>query len=369
MRVIVFLLCMIPFTAWPNEPLAANGQSIGLNAMGGRIFMHTPKIYTKAPPFSGGVEFSFQQQTDGRRDWHQRFGFPELGLHVFYAQHGSAQLGHSISLYPTIQFRLLRLPQGYCFLKFGGGLGYANRHWQRLPSEDTLVNIIGSHVNNFTMFQIGARHFFSYRLSAQAGLHFYHLSNAAARSPNFGINTYGGFLGVNYHLQPALQHFTHRRLARMPNPLNIALSGSLAFAEDKTPDGPVYPVYTGSLALYKMYRNKSRVFLGSDLIYSSKARSFIRNTNQQVNGRWLSPIQYTAFLGHEFLFGKIGFPLTFGVYLNRPVGGQKIYQKLGMNYHFLHVQKGPVKDGFISLILKTHMIQAQYAELGFGFFL
>lgn len=337
--------------------------------MGGRIFIHTPKIYTDAPPFSGGFELSFQQQTDGRRDWHQRFGFPEVGIHLFYAQHGSSQLGYSISCYPTIQFRIVDLPKGYCFLKFGGGLGYASKHWQRLPSADTMMNIIGSHINNFTMFQLGGRHVFSDRFSAQAGLHFYHLSNAAARSPNYGINTYGAFLGANYHLQPALQHFRHRPLTKFHNPLNLVVSGSVAFAEDKTPDGPLYPVLTGSLALYQMYRNKSRVFFGSDVIYSTKTRSFIRNTNQQTNGHWLDPLQYTAYVGHQFLFGKIGFPLTFGAYLNRPVGGQKIYQKLGMNYHVLHYRKGPIKDGFLSLILKTHLIQAQYAELGFGIFL
>ncbi len=368
MRCLFLLLTLLPVKLFSQASLS-NGVALGANYMGGKIFLHTPKIHVTEPSYSSGLELSYRKQTTGTKDWHQRFGFPEVGVNVFLSKYGSALLGDAIGVYPSIQFRILSLHKAYWYGKFGGGIGYVSKHWERTPAADSMNNIVGSAVNNFTMFQTGIRFLISNYWTGQVGLHFYHLSNAAARSPNYGINTYGLHVGLNFHPQQVVRQFESRSLTPFKNPLNLCLSSTIAFAEDKTPDGPLYPVFTGTVSAYKMYRNKSRILLGADAIYSYHTRALIHDGYQMKGSKYLSPWQYTAFLGHEFLFGKIGFPLIAGAYLNRPVGGKKIYQKLGMNYHFYSNKEMIVKDAFLSLILKTHLVQAQYAELGFGFFL
>jgi hypothetical protein len=369
MRLLIVLIFLFPVSLLAQTSSLSNGVAWGVNYMGGKILLHTPKIHVAEPAYSSGVELSYRKQTTGTKDWHQRFGFPEAGVNMFFSMNGSSQLGNAIGVYPSIQFRLMTLRKSYGYFKFGGGVGVVSKHWERTPAADSMNNIVGSAVNNFTMFQTGVRFLLSPYWTGQAGLHFYHLSNAAARSPNYGINTYGLHLGVNYHPQQVVRQFEKRSLPHHKNPLNLSLSSSIAFAEDKTPDGPLYPVFTGTVSGYKLYRNKSRIILGADAINNTRTRALIRGGFQKKDGKYLSPWQYTAFLGHEFLFGKIGFPLIAGTYLNRPVGGKKIYQKVGMNYHFYSRKHAIVKDVYLSLILKTHLVQAQYAELGFGFFL
>lgn len=369
MRNLLALLILLPILSEAQVRKSVSGNSVGLNLMTGHILIHTPKIHNEVPLLSNGFELSYKKQTSGTKDWHQRFGFPEIGINGFLALHGNSQLGHAWALYPSIQFRIMNIKDGYWFFKFGGGIAWNSKHWQRLPSEDTLNNILGSAVNNFTMFQSGIRLPIKKELSIQAGIHFYHLSNAAARSPNYGINTLGFNLGVHYHPNGIIQNFEKRKLRHHVNSFNLCIANSIAFAEDKTPDGPMYPVYTGSMSLVQMYKNKNRIILGGDAIYNWRTRANIHNTYQMNGDELISPWQFTAFLGHEFLFGRVGVPLIAGAYLNRPVGGEKIYQKVGMVLHFYHPKGGTFKDAQLSLMLKTHLVQAQYAELGFGFYL
>lgn len=345
------------------------GGAIGLSYMAGNILIHTPKIYVDKPPYSSGLELSYKKQTTGRKEWHQRYGFPEVGMNMFFSMNGSTQLGYAVGIYPSIQFHLLKVHKVVWYWKIGGGMAWASTHWQRVPFVDSLNNIIGSAVNNFTMIQSGVRYPLNKYWSAQAGIHFYHLSNAAARSPNYGINTFGIHVGMNYHPNGMVTHIEKQKLRRHRNSLNLCVLNSIAFAEDKTPDGPLYPVYTGSLSIHKMIRNKSRILLGGDAIYNWRTRATIHNALQMRGPIFLSPWQFTAFAGHEFLFGRVGVPLIAGAYLNRPVGGEKMYQKLGLMYHFYHPHGGTFKDAHLSLMLKTHLVQAQYAELGFGFYL
>jgi len=368
MRIGFLLFLFLPVYVL-SQPLSSDGTALSMSYMAGKIFMHTPKIHLKAPPYSSGVELSYKKQTTGTKDWQQRFGFPEVGVNLFLSMNGSKELGTALGIYPSIQFRLLTFKKAYWYFKLGGGIGLVSKHWERTPAADSMNNVIGSALNNFTMFQSGIRFTLNQHWTTNAGIHFYHLSNAAIRSPNFGINTFGIHVGVNYHPKGVVHVVEKKELIKRKNPLNLSGSVSIAFAEDKTADGPVYPIATGTLFGSKMYCNKSRIMVGMDAIYNTKSRAFIRNTYQMKDGKYLSSWQYTAFLGHEFLFGRIGFPVIAGAYLNRPVGGKKIYQKLGMNLHYFHRNDKIIKDAYISLLLKTHLVQAQYAELGFGFFL
>ncbi|HOZ50517.1 MAG TPA: acyloxyacyl hydrolase [Chitinophagaceae bacterium] len=369
MRILILIFCLLPNYSFAQKKNKSNGVSFGMNYYGGKILIHTNKIHLNPPPYSSAFEISYNKQTLGNKDWHHRFGFPEVALNSIFSMNGSKELGNAIAFYPSIKFRILRLNKIEWYYKFGGGIGLASKHWNRTPYSDSMNNIIGSQVNNFTMFQTGIRYSINPKWTAQAGLHFYHLSNAAARSPNYGINTLGVNVGLNYHPKNEVTHFEKQQLKKRKNPLNFNLASSIAFAEDKTPDGPLYPIFTGTASFIKMYKNKNRIMIGSDAIYNTRFRALIRNTFQTNNNEFISTWQYTAFLGHEFLFGRVGFPLIAGAYLNRPLEGKKIYQKLGMNYHFHHPKEGTFKDVYLSLMLKTHLVQAQYAELGLGFFL
>ena len=341
--------------------------SFGLNYFGGKVFLHTPKIHANVPPYSQAVELSYNKQTNGNSIWQQRFGFPETALNITIASHGERSYGYAIGVYPSILFRLVNLKNSYVYYKIGGGIGYNSKHWKRVPSSDSLNNILGSAINNFTMMQVAYRAKVKEKLSMQIGVDFYHISNAGARKPNFGINTFGAFLGLNYHLNHFQNQFVKVEDKARYNPFNVGVHTMGSFAEDKTVGGPIYYNYGVGLFACKMYKGKSRAGLGIEGTYQSKLYSLFKNKAMNVGRERQASWQYSVYAMHEFVFGKIGFPMYFGYYLNKPNVGYSIYEKLGINYHFIKNEKSKIKDLYFSLVLKTHFATADYAEWGIGF--
>jgi hypothetical protein len=43
-----------------------------------------------------------------------------------------------------------------------------------------------------------------------------------------------------------------------------------------------------------------------------------------------------------------------------------VYEKIGGNFYLLRKEKGPVKELFLSAVLLTHAIVAEFAEFGIG---
>lgn len=366
MRFLCLAFLIIPYVLFAQQT-EEKSISYGASYLGGKVFIHTPKIHVDAQPYTQAIEFSYKKQTTGNKPWQQRFGFPETGLNLSLVNYGSPLIGKAVGFYPSIQFRIISAKNSFWYLKIGGGLGLASKHWKRTPAADSINNIIGSTLNNFTMIQSGIRKKIAPNWSIQGGIHFYHISNAAARQPNYGINTIGAFVGVNYHPRGVVMQFEKKETLKYKNPLNLVAKATLAFAEAKTVNGPLYPYYNITLAASKMYRNKSRAMLGIDATYSAELYTQFKNSYNFRGKEKQHAIRYSAFGAHEFVFGKIGLPLQLGFYLNRPAGGRKMYQKLGMNYHFYHNDNKLVKDAFITTQLMTELVNAQYAEFGLGF--
>ncbi|MEZ5046897.1 MAG: acyloxyacyl hydrolase [Chitinophagaceae bacterium] len=339
------------------------------NYMGGKIFKHSPKIHIAVPPYSQALELSYTMQTLGKKEWHQRYGFPEIGMSVTAANYGSSALGYAIGVYPTIQTRLIKIRSGNLYLKVGAGLGYVSKKWNRLPNEDTLNNIIGSHINNFTMFQLGVKQPINKHWVAHAGFHFFHTSNASAKQPNLGINAYGLFIGASYYPNTYVNVFEKKVWGASKNPLEFYWKNSIAYAEDKVVDGPMYSFFSNAMMLSKKYRNKSKIQVGLEATYSSKLYALFVNNHiypgQERKKAWI----YSAFLSHEFIFGSVGVPLQMGTYIRRELGGIPVYQKLGFNVYMLKKPYGFLKNIYASALLKTHFLQAEYAEFGLGFVL
>ncbi len=366
MKYVCFIFLLLPPVLLFGERDSLKNYSTGINYFGGKILIHTNKIHFNAPPYSQAMEFNFNKQTLGNAPWQQRFGFPETGISICVARHGHEALGTALGLYPTIQFRLFNTKHAFGYFKVGGGVAINTRNWQRTPAEDTIYNILGSTLNNFTMLQAGFRHKLSKHWSLQGGVHFYHVSNAGARKPNFGINTVGAHLGVNYH--PAGFCNAIRKQAESPREksLNAGVQSVVSFAEDKTVDGPIYGNYGFAVYGAKMYRGKNRLVLGAEASYLSKLYALFKTTGQYTGKERQHAWQYSVYAAHEFVFGKIGLPLQLGYYLNKPNGGAPIYQKLGISYHVYHHAKHLLKDIYVITQLKTHYANADFAEFGMG---
>lgn len=367
MKVWYWFFCLLPFCAQAQDSLLPKRPVFGINVMAGKLFLHTPKIFIQAPPLSSSVELTYGFQSNGEKEWQQRFGFPETSISLCLASQGNSKLGWAAGLFPSIRFHVKSFKHAYVFAKLGGGIGIASKHWHRLPYSDTFNNVIGSTVNNFTMFQIGYRQQIQKNWTIDAGIFFHHLSNASARQPNFGFNTYGLLLGTAYHPNGFQSKFKKRDFPPTRQGVHFLTKLIVARSEEKVNDGPIYSTYGLSMAATRLVRQKARLMLGADVAYYTKWYALYKNSGLFDGEERIHAFRYSLFVANEFTFGRVGFPLQLGVYLNRPIQGPKIYQKLGLNYHLYQKSSSRLKDVFLILQLKTHLAQAEYAEMGIGF--
>lgn len=364
MRCIALLILLLSVISGRSQE---NNLNFGVNGLTGKMFKHTDKIHIPTPVYQQALEWSYRKQTQGNKAWQQRLGYPETSLNLLIAYNGSADLGYTFGIYPAIQFRLAGNKRFALWTKLGGGVGYVTKFWKRTPAADSVNNIIGGRINNVSMFQLGLRYHMSSLWSVQGGLHFYHASNASARQPNFGINTYGLFAGLTYHPKGYKHPFHKIKEENEKRVYSAGLRLGFSRAEDKIADGPMYSAYNISGFVQRCFRQKYQWSLGVDATYFEKLYAIYKGNGLYKGKENMQAMRYSVFLGNEFLFGKIGLPLQLGIYLNRPIQGPFIYQKLGLNYHVYQKSVSKIQDIFLFTQLKTHLVQAELAEIGIGF--
>jgi len=334
--------------------------------MGGRIFKHTENFKAPVPDFSGAFELDFIQQTYGKKAWEQRRHFPVVGFGVAYTDYGNDRiLGKCISVFPYLQFPLVKGKKLEWTLRMGFGLGYATRHYERAPVWDTINNAIGSHLNNYTCFATDLRYHISDHWDIQAGGNFSHISNASLRTPNLGINFYGAHVGFRYYPVTAHPERILRKLAPQKNRWLAQVRMGLALKENSQPNGPLYPVYLVSAYASRRYASKNKFFAGLDYSYHSEIYAFLKNNEVDPGNEKKKSWKSAVFAGNEFLFGRVGIMLQLGVYLKQAsLTNDPYYEKLGANFYLLQQENGVLKECAFSILLKTHKTQAELAEFG-----
>lgn len=344
------------------------GFGVELNALGGKMLKHTKKIGAALPEFAGGLEVNFIQQTRGQKAWHAARGFPVVGVAVAYIDYGiDSVYGKCVSAYPNLQLRILRRKNVEWTLRGGYGFGHVTRHYDRSLG-DTLNKAIGSHLNNYTHLSTDLRYRLSPHWDVQAGLHFSHLSNASFRTPNLGLNVYGAHIGVRYF--PVTSQPEQMDTARPQLRNRWAVHGrlGLAFVESGPAGGPLYPTYLASLYTSRRWRGYNRLFAGVDASYHTHVEAFLKNNEILPGDERANSWKSALFAGNEFLLGRFGIVLQVGVYLKDAyLHLTPYYQKLGAHYYVVQQERGPLKEVFLTALLKTHLASAELAEFGLGF--
>jgi hypothetical protein len=344
------------------------GFGIEANIMGGKVFKHSPKFFGPVPAFSSAFEVNVVQQTDGRREWEQRRKYPVWGVGIAYTDYGlDSVYGKCVGIYPTLQLPIIRSKKLEWILRFGLGLGYVTRRYSYAPDWDTLNNAVSSHLNNFTLFTTDLRYHIDQYWDIQVGANFSHISNAAFRQPNLGVNMYGAHVGLRYSPVTSAPEKIVRKLRPLRNRWLVQARLGIAMNGGGNGGGPMYPAYLASLYTSKRYAGKNKAFIGIDYSYHSNVYAFLRNNEiwpgEERRHSWKSAV----FAGHEWLMGRGALVLQIGVYLKQAaLRLEPYYEKLGYNYYILRQEKGLLKELYISALLKTHLTQAELAEFGIG---
>lgn len=339
-----------------------NELSFDAKYCAGAIYKHTKKVHIDPPAWSQEFELSISHRTYGKRQWERINNCPIPSLNFCYSQFGD-DLGNAISVYPGIEWAVLRREKFNWNFKVGGGIGYATKRWTRT---DTLNNYLGSHLNNFTTIQTNVSIPLSKKTELQAGGRMSHMSNGAFRIPNFGINLFTAYLGLNYY-PGKIQKRTFEKAAKPSHrKFNIGLRSSIAWAEHGTPDGALHNIYNQSLFVSTPLLRKHNFFAGVDIAYDKRALSSYKYTMQSGKLSEAATAS-TAFIGAELLYGRMGIPFQFGVYLKNLRNQDAVwYQKFGFHYYLYRNDKTLLKRAFVGPMLKSNKINADYIEFCLG---
>lgn len=368
---LVYILSLLLITRSANaqDHKPWSGFGIETNVYAGKIFRHSPKFPTQLPDMVNTFEVNFVSQTYGTKPWQQRRKFPVVGFGVAYTNYGIDSIyGKCISIYPNLEIPLIKKKNIEWTLRAGFGLGYITQNYRRYATFDTINTAIGSRVNNYSIFATDLRYRINEHVDVQAGLNFSHVSNAALRAPNLGINTYGAHVGVRYFPVTNQPEKIIRNLTPLKNRWLIQGRLGLAGKEQAAPDGPIYPIYLLTAYASKRYWSKNKLLMGVDYSYHPEIYTFLRNNEIAVGEERANSWRGAVFVGNEFLIGRVGILFQVGVYWHNIYNAENaFYEKLGGNLYLINKETGILKELYLSMLLKVHMEEAELVEAGLGF--
>lgn len=359
--IILFLVVPICAIAQSNLP-TLDELSFDIKYCGGAVYKHTNKVNFDPPPFSQEVEFSVTHRTYGKRAWERYNNCPAPSINFCFSQYGD-MLGNAISIYPGIEWAVIQKNNFAWRAKVGGGIGVASERWTR---EDTLNNYLGSRINNFTVLQTGFNYALTPKIEIQAGGRMSHISNGAFRLPNFGINLFSAFVGVNYY-PLGIQKKVYERPPKPANrTYNIGLRSSVAWGEENFPDGPLSRIYTQTIYVATPFKRNHLFFAGADIARNNKARSGYSYNMIDKNLAWAATAT-SIFVGVELRYGKVGIPFQAGIFTKKLLNQDAIwYQKFGFQYYFYNREHYFLKKLYAGPMLKSNKINADYIEFCLG---
>lgn len=365
---ILLLLSAFDTNAQESEPKRLAGYGVEVGYVGGTVFKHSPKFRAPIPDYSQAIDISILRQTCGKSDWEERRHYPVIGLGLTYTDYGiDSVYGKCIGAYPVLQIPIVGGKKLEWTFKLGLGVGYVTQSYERIPTWDTINNAVGGHLNNFTMFATDIRYKVNDQWAVSVGGNFSHISDGSWRIPNLGVNMYGAHLAVRYFPVTSRPDKRKCELENLKNRWLIQARLGFSANEHNAADGPLLPIYAGSVFASKRYAGRNKAFAGLDYSYHKGVEYFLKNNEifpgQEAAHSWKS----AAFIGNEFLMGRFGLVLQLGFYLKQAeLVYPKYYQKLGYNFYLIKKEKGPVKELCIYSMLKTHRSQAEFIEFGMG---
>ncbi len=363
------LICLLFSTfTYAQEEVSMQGFGFETNLMAGKIIKHSKKFTAPIPYISTALDMNFVWQTYGKKDWQQRRNYPLIGFGFTYTDYGNNEVfGNCLGVYPELQVPIIRKNNFEWTIRFGNGLGYVTRKYQKNPPVDTLNTAIGTNFNDFAIFCTDIRWHINHHWNVQAGANFTHISNADYHSPNLGVNMVGAHLGVRYFPTTSNAVRIKKNLEPLPNRWLFEARIGIAHNEARSEGNPELPTYLTSLYMSHRWLSKNKWYVGIDAASHEDVYQELKYWTRYVGNERAHSWDGGIFAGNEFLVGRIGIFAQVGIYYKQTyLKFDPFYEKIGLNYYVIKREKGPVKEVFLSSILLTHAIVAELAEFGIG---
>jgi len=322
---------LILLVLFSNLAIAQTGLSLQLNHHNGKLIAITNEFPESG--FSSVTEFNFNYHTSGHKYWHKSYFNPRIGCSVAFQQYGNwGILGGGISIQPNIALQK-RFVKGWSIeSRTGLGMAFFNRPHDAISNPTN--TIIGSTVTASFSEYIGIQKTIR-NIGVHAGASIWHWSNGHTSVPNVGGNFIGYSVGLLYSIKPTLEHSKRKGSADIDpaikkypiwdiidKKIHVDIAGSLGIHEIEGTfqpvDGPKYNVYSATVGATRRVGKVEKLTLGVDLNYFTAYHEQIVNQELFESDYRLKSSNVVAFIGNEFLFGRLAFVAQLGINIYTP---------------------------------------------------
>jgi hypothetical protein len=328
-------------------------------------------------------------QTNGSKDWHHIFGFPEVGCSVFLWDLGNRkELGRMAGIVPNITFNTQADRWYTPHINLGLGLAFFEKQYDYYANPADFY--IGSKITAFACASVFVTPSLGQHLNLKTGFMVAHCSNGHYQVPNLGINLPSVFLGFAYAPRQIPKRFVRKDIVVPDSKIRFNIRTGVGVHELADTKGPVltpkYAIYVNDIYLSKRYGKASNVQLGIEVNHYNSFYNYIVKHDFFSAQQRLKATVMGVFLAHELMISRFSLLTQGGInvynqfydkYIERNGNTsdfknvtKKIFAtRLGVQYYLFDPNYCTRSNVFIGAYIKANFGQADFicSQIGFVF--
>ncbi|MCA0133776.1 acyloxyacyl hydrolase [Winogradskyella alexanderae] len=340
------------------------------------------------------------------KEWAARLNYPKTGIALGYTDFGNSdKIGQAISLYPFIEFAILRKATPNLNLQIGIGASYTNTQFDAIenPFNRAITTDLNWSFRSFLYYDIYKKQKTDYRL----GLGYLHHSNGHTRLPNQGLNSLAFSLSAKFdsRYKPKPIHTAHSFSNKSQTYISWRVGiGQNVLSEEFNSKKEVYSI---AISAGKIINNTFKFGGGFYYRFYEHYYDYIKNDGDLVDEQLPhfkdNPFGYATNFGlfatSELLLGHIGFEFDLGLNIYKPfykidwqlnqgysfVSGngetivvlgeldwyyeikRTVSSRMGLKYYLWSNTKAPKHNIFIGAHINANLGQADFTDLSIGY--
>lgn len=360
MQKILFLCLFISVSVFGQDK---NPYTFDVSLIRGNAMSHSEDMSHLVNGHPEGFMATFGKRTDGSKEWHQAYNFPDYGGYFLFQDFKSQPLGKNYAVGAFYNFYFLKRQLQF---RLSQGIALTTNPYDKV--ENSKNKAFGSKFmgnTNFGLVYDNQKLFKDFGF--HAGFLFTHFSNGRVKSPNSGINTYSLNIGVNYNLSKDFVRVIDTSFVKKSykEPIHYNVIVRTGINENPIINSGQFPFYHIGFYADKRINRKSALQLGTELFLTESMKEYIKYYSvayPEMNIKSNTDYKRIGlFVGHELLINKISLEAQVGYYVYQPFKKDlAIYDRVGLKYYFTD----KIFGGFT---IKTHLFLAEALEFGIGY--
>ena len=357
---LLIILCFVGIKTNAQETM--HKYSIEASYLYGNTLAHAEDIHHLITNHPTSLFVSFSKKTNGYKEWHLVFNYPDVGTYIMYQDYKNEFLGKSYSVGGHYNFYFLNRNLQF---KVAHGISIVTDPYNKETNSKNKA--FGSRIQgNFNIGLAYKKDNIYNGLGFHTGILLTHNSNGRTKSPNSGINTFLVELGLNYNFDETLkiEKDTTNSEPFKSEKIKYNLVFRSGLNESSIINSGQEPFYHIGLFVDKRLGRKSALQLGTELFLTNSAKNFIKYQAVAFPEKNISADadykRVGIFIGHELFINKLSIETQVGFYVYQPVKTDIfLYDRLAIKYYF--------NDKFYATSgIKTHLFLAEAYEFGVG---